>query len=146
MFGKSMVCIAAIGVLLSPRFIRSSCELTEPPSRVRIYFIAADEIVWDYAPTGQNDAMGRTFNQFENQYFVGSPTKPGRACKKAVFREYTDATFSKLQARPPDQQYLGILGPLIRAEVGDTIKVVFRNNASRPYSMHPHGVMYEKKS
>ncbi len=29
-----------------------------------------------------------------------------------------------------------MLGPVLRAEVGDTIKVVFKNNASRPYSMH----------
>jgi FtsP/CotA-like multicopper oxidase with cupredoxin domain len=38
------------------------------------------------------------------------------------------------------------LAPLIRAEVGDTVKVVFRNNASRPYSVHPHGVFYLKDS
>ena len=41
---------------------------------------------------------------------------------------------------------LGFLGPLIRAEVGDTIQVIFRNNAKRPYSMHPHGVFYNKDS
>ena len=40
----------------------------------------------------------------------------------------------------------GDLGPLIRAEVGDTIRIVFRNNATRPYSMHPHGVFYRKDS
>ena len=39
-------------------------------------------------------------------------------------------------------EHTGILGPTIRAEVGDTIKVVFRNTASVPYSMHPHGVRY----
>jgi hephaestin len=33
---------------------------------------------------------------------------------------------------------------VIRAEVGDTIKVVFRNNCSFPASVHPHGVFYEK--
>src|SRR5439155_10595149 len=31
--------------------------------------------------------------------------------------------------------YLGLLGPTLRAEVGDTIKVVFKNNASHAYSM-----------
>ena len=39
-----------------------------------------------------------------------------------------------------------MLGPMIRAEVGDTIKIVFRNNAAFPASMHPHGVFYEKSS
>jgi hephaestin len=41
---------------------------------------------------------------------------------------------------------LGVLGPVIRAEVGDTIKVVFKNNASFPFSIHPHGVFYQKNS
>ena len=35
---------------------------------------------------------------------------------------------------------------MIRAEVGDTIKVVFKNNVDFPTTMHPHGVFYEKGS
>jgi hephaestin len=35
---------------------------------------------------------------------------------------------------------------MIRAEVGDTIKVVFRNKTRVPLSMHPHGVFYNKDS
>lgn len=31
------------------------------------------------------------------------------------------------------------LGPIIRAEVGDVILVIFKNLASRPYCIHPHG-------
>ena len=34
----------------------------------------------------------------------------------------------------------------MRAEVGDTIRILFKNNATRPYSMHPHGVFYDKDS
>jgi FtsP/CotA-like multicopper oxidase with cupredoxin domain len=41
---------------------------------------------------------------------------------------------------------LGYLGPVLRAEVGDTIKVLFKNNARNPYSMHPHGVFYDKNN
>ena len=33
---------------------------------------------------------------------------------------------------------------MIKANVGDTIKVVFKNFASRPYSIHPRGVHYNK--
>jgi FtsP/CotA-like multicopper oxidase with cupredoxin domain len=65
---------------------------------------------------------------------------------KAIYREYTDATFSTLKKRGPDEQYLGLLGPVLRGAVGDTIKVIFKNNASHPYSMHPHGVLYQKNS
>lgn len=33
-------------------------------------------------------------------------------------------------------------GPVLRAEEKDTIRVVFKNKASRPYSIQPHGVQY----
>jgi FtsP/CotA-like multicopper oxidase with cupredoxin domain len=35
---------------------------------------------------------------------------------------------------------------VIRAAVGDTVKVVFRNNCHLPASVHPHGVFYQKAS
>ncbi|XP_016300187.1 hephaestin-like protein 1, partial [Sinocyclocheilus anshuiensis] len=34
--------------------------------------------------------------------------------------------------------------PIIRAEVGERIQVVFKNNARRPYSIHAHGVKTSK--
>ncbi|XP_016402715.1 hephaestin-like protein 1, partial [Sinocyclocheilus rhinocerous] len=34
--------------------------------------------------------------------------------------------------------------PIIRAEVGERIQVVFKNNARRPYSIHAHGVKASK--
>ncbi|ELK33464.1 Hephaestin [Myotis davidii] len=37
-----------------------------------------------------------------------------------------------------------LTGPVIRAEVGDTIQVIFYNRASQPFSIQPHGVFYEK--
>ncbi len=39
-----------------------------------------------------------------------------------------------------------MLGPAIHAEVGDTIQIFFKNNGTQSYSMHPHGVLYEKAS
>ena len=36
------------------------------------------------------------------------------------------------------------MGPFIRAEVGDTIKVTFLNKASRPYSIRIHDLLYDK--
>jgi FtsP/CotA-like multicopper oxidase with cupredoxin domain len=66
--------------------------------------------------------------------------------QKVLYREYTDSTFGTLKPRPPEWEHLGFLGPVIHAVVGDTIRVVFRNNGHRPFSMHPHGVFYEKSS
>jgi FtsP/CotA-like multicopper oxidase with cupredoxin domain len=66
--------------------------------------------------------------------------------KKAIYREYTDATFATLKPRPTEWAHLGFLGPLVRAEVGDTITIVFRNNAKFAAAVHPHGVFYAKNS
>ena len=116
------------------------------PGRTRTYYIAADEVIWDYTPSGKNQITGKDFDQFQSIFTKPAPTLIGSKSKKALYREYTDSSFSTLKVRPAEEMYLGFLGPVIRAEVGDTIKVVFRNNATRPYSVHPHGVFYEKAS
>lgn len=38
------------------------------------------------------------------------------------------------------------LGPVIKAEVGDTLLVTFANKADKVYSILPHGVIYDKAS
>nr|MDP9324200.1 multicopper oxidase domain-containing protein [Acidobacteriota bacterium] len=114
--------------------------------RTRTYYIAADEVIWDYTPSGKNQITGKDFDEFQSMFTKQGPTVIGSKSKKALYREYTDSSFSTLKVRLAEDMYLGFLGPVIRAEVGDTIKVVFRNNATRPYSVHPHGVFYEKAS
>ena len=61
--------------------------------------------------------------------------------KKVLYRGYTDGTFTQ---EIPHPGHLGVLGPIIRAEVGDTIKVHFKNLATRPFTVHPHGIFYNK--
>lgn len=78
--------------------------------------------------------------------FETGPNRIGGTYKKARFRPYTDATFEEPIERPADEEYLGVLGPIIRAEVGDTIRITFRNDASFPYSMTSHGLWYDKAS
>ena len=41
---------------------------------------------------------------------------------------------------------MGVLGPPIRAEVGDSVVVVFKNNSHMPLSFHVHGLRYLKTS
>lgn len=134
------------GVLLLIATIGAGVAATTQSNggKVRTYYIAADEVIWNYAPSGKNQMMNMPYNKVERAYAVRGPHIIGPKYWKAVYREYTDGTFRHLKPRPANQQYLGILGPIIHAEVGDTIKVVFKNNASHPYSMHPHGVFYTK--
>ena len=61
--------------------------------------------------------------------------------KKVLYREYTDGTFTQEKVHP---HHLGLLGPIIKGEVGDTIKVHFKNKANRAFTVHSHGVFYDK--
>ena len=110
----------------------ASAQAYQPTTR--IYYIAAENVVWDYAPAGM-DPM--THDPIPSPW--GDQTK----YNKTRFIEYTDATFT---AKKPQPAWLGILGPVIRGVEGDTIKVVFYNKASKPYSMHPHGLLYDKNN
>jgi hypothetical protein len=112
----------------------------------RTYYIAADEVTWNYAPSGINQITNAPFDDFQAYWTVAGPHKLGTTVKKAIYREYTDETFSNLKPRSDKWKHLGVLGPLIRAEVGDTIRVVFKNNTAYPTSVHPHGVFYGKDS
>lgn len=138
--------------ITSARAATSKKGANTPPGHTRTYYIAADEVSWDYVPGGMDGIAGKPFKSVG--LFLGG-VKPGdppveRAVPtsyvKVLYREYTDGTFHTLKPRPPEWQHLGFLGPLIRAEVGDTIHVVFRNHGDHPYSMHPHGVFYNKDS
>lgn len=83
------------------------------------------------------------FNSKASTFLQPGKDRVGSTYKKAVFKQYTDSTYTTEILKPG---WLGFLGPLIRAEVGDTIKVHLKNFASRPYTIHPHGVFYEKGS
>ncbi|MGB9071858.1 MAG: multicopper oxidase domain-containing protein [Terriglobales bacterium] len=137
-----LVCLSATCVVRSA--VASSPSKLAP--KVRTYYVAADEVDWDYAPDGVNKMMGMKFDGYAATFMQRGPHSIGKVYRKAIYREYTDATFTRLKPRVAEWEHLGILGPVLRAEVGDTIRVVFKNNATEPYSMHPHGVFYEKAS
>jgi len=121
-------------------------QSAKPQGQVRTYYIAADEIDWEYAPSRIDQITGEKFHFQDVPDSKGMLDANSTMYRKAVFRQYTDATFRTLKPRMEAWEHLGILGPLIRAEVGDTIRIIFKNNASRAYSIYPHGVFYKKDS
>lgn len=127
-------------------FAASGAAAKTSTGATRTYYIAAEEIDWDYVPDGKDMMMTADFDRYARVFTSPAANRIGCTYRKAVFREYTDDTFRTLKPRPPELAHMGLLGPVIRAEVGDTIKVVFRNNASFPFSLHPHGVAYSRDS
>jgi len=118
---------------------------TVPPV-TRTYYIAADEVEWNYAPSGINKFTGQPFEGDAVTFTEHGANRIGTTYRKSLYREYTDGTFAQLKPRTAAWEHLGALGPVIHAAVGDTIKVVFRNNTVFPASVHPHGVFYNKDS
>src|SRR5436305_1589834 len=139
----SVVTWAAAGPATS-QSIAASTSGVGVEAQARTYYIAADEVVWDYAPAGTDLITGKPFGDRENTYVQSGPGRIGSKYLKCLYRGYTDGSFDTLQPRPASEAYLGYLGPVIRAQVGDTIKVVFRNRCQFPTSIHPHGVLYDK--
>uniref|UniRef100_A0A8D2EHH4 Ceruloplasmin n=1 Tax=Theropithecus gelada TaxID=9565 RepID=A0A8D2EHH4_THEGE len=123
---------------------KPSTEAFVTGTHVIHYYIAAKESLWNYAPSGIDFLTKKNLTAAGSKsqlFFERSPTRIGGTYKKLVYREYTDASFQTQKAR---EEHLGILGPVIKAEVGQTIKITFYNNASLPLSIQPHGLLYNK--
>lgn len=81
--------------------------------------------------------------RFAKVYATRGANRIGRVYKKAIFRQFTDDTYSR---EIPKAAWLGFLGPVLKAEEEDVFIIHLKNFASRPYSVHPHGVFYDKDS
>jgi hypothetical protein len=123
-----------------------AAQPTLPGGRVRTYYIAAEKVAWNYAPRGRNMITGKRFGPVEDTYGKRGRGRIGSTYLKSLYRQYTDATFRHRAPVRPRWRHLGFLGPVIQAEVGDTIVVRFKNNTPFPASMHAHGVRYAKDS
>lgn len=106
--------------------------------KTRNYYIQAETVRWNYAP---------------EENLIYCLDTPGPPCalpdvwtdpiwKKVRYIEYTDETFSEPVPQP---EHLGIMGPIIRAEVGDKVVVHFRNHSRLgSFGIHPHLFRYDK--
>uniref|UniRef100_G1LWZ3 Ceruloplasmin n=1 Tax=Ailuropoda melanoleuca TaxID=9646 RepID=G1LWZ3_AILME len=116
---------------------------------VRHYYIAAEEIIWNYAPSGIDIFTKESLTapgSASEVFFKQGTTRIGGSYKKLVYREYTDASFTNRKKRGPEEEHLGLLGPVIWAEVGDTIRVTFHNKGAYPLSIEPIGVRVSKNN
>ncbi|MBS1881291.1 MAG: multicopper oxidase domain-containing protein, partial [Actinobacteria bacterium] len=92
-------------------------------SAVREYWIAAEPMDWNIVPTHRDQMMAERVKEGKTKF------------KAYGYRPYSPGFKSPLApARVP--------GPLLEAEVGDTVVVHFRNRTGAPVTMHPHGIFY----
>jgi FtsP/CotA-like multicopper oxidase with cupredoxin domain len=134
-----------VGLLLAALLPILPARAADAPGKTRTYFIAAEDTFWNYAPAGNVLAGMMPGGDADADVWLkrGLNGEPP-VFKKAVYREYTDATFKTRKPRTPEWEHLGLLGPVIRAEVGDHIEVTLKNTTLFPVTLHPHGVFYDK--
>jgi FtsP/CotA-like multicopper oxidase with cupredoxin domain len=123
-----LVLLAALGLVLL---------LAGPaPAATREYWIAAVPVAWNVVPNQRNAIEGEEHPPDRTQLTT------------IAFRAYTRGFRSPVRDGRTTQQH-GLIGPLIRARVGDRLIVHFRNldlHFRRPHSMHFHGVHYRFNS
>jgi manganese oxidase len=147
--------LAAAGVLALGAFGIYHTAFAGNPSggRTLDYWIAAVPVVWNIAPNG-HDALGMGMT-------MGTGTQTGMdmtamfqpaqtVVRTVVYRRYSANWGKPLpNAAPSSADGLLIPGPLIRARVGDHLRIHFKNMDTlrhAPHSMHFHGVHYEPNS
>lgn len=103
-------------------------------STVRQFYIAAEEETWDYTPLHWNNYLNESL-ETSARFLLHTDTRIGSLYQKAFYRQYTDDTFT---VPIPHDSSLGILGPILRAEAGDKIRITFLNRARYTHSLFPH--------
>lgn len=109
-----------------------------------VTYIGIDTVDWDYDPIQADGLTGTVLTPAQQLYVYNAPDRIGSKYEKILYREYADGSFSRLKPRPPEWVHLGLLGPVLRGEVGDVLRIVVRNDSASPHGLHPHGVFYSK--
>ncbi|XSG85070.1 MAG: hypothetical protein ACPW60_15285 [Methylohalobius sp. ZOD2] len=118
-----------------------ACLFTLPvagQAQVREYYLAAEEVIWNFAPIRQH--LVHCYPEAE-PCAIPEPWTDSHSFPVTRFIQYTDADFQTPVTQP---ECLGILGPILRAEVGDVIRVHFCNHFNRPIGLHPRDLRYTK--
>ncbi|GEM_PF-6173959 len=70
---------------------------TKYQGQIRTYYIAADEINWNYAPTGMNMITGTILSDdpVASVYTINGKDRIGSTYLKCLYREYLDDRFNK---------------------------------------------------
>ncbi|HTI13068.1 MAG TPA: multicopper oxidase domain-containing protein [Dictyobacter sp.] len=112
----------------------TAVNLTEKAGgTLREYWIQADAFLHNLMPTGVDDMTNTKYPANQSSYWA------------LGYRAYTENWGKLLPGDDNIGPNTGIPGPTFRAEVGDTIRVHFRNNDTYykfPHSMHAHGLQY----
>jgi len=126
--------LAVTAIAVAALEIAAPASNARSTGQVREYWVAAVPEVWHVVPNERDAIMAQTFDPAKTTF------------QTVVYRQYTRDWAKPI---PNEEGDRGIQGPLLHAQVGDTILVHFENLDTvfnRPHSMHFHGVHYQPGS
>jgi manganese oxidase len=131
----AMACVLALGAVL---LVASATAAVEPSGPTIDVWVAAVPMQWNIVPNGRDGMMGTAVSPAES------------VLSTVVYRRYSPGWRKPLENAPRSSaDGLAIPGPLIKARVGDHLRIHFKNMDTlrhEPHSMHFHGVTYAPAS
>jgi manganese oxidase len=131
----AMACVLALGAVL---LVASATAAAEPSGPTIDVWVAAVPMQWNIVPNGRDGMMGTAVSPAES------------VLSTVVYRRYSPGWRKPLENAPRSSaDGLAIPGPLIKARVGDHLRIHFKNMDTlrhEPHSMHFHGVTYAPAS
>jgi len=127
-------CVLALGVVF---LVGTAFGSTGRRGRTIDYWVAAVPVSWNVAPNGRDAITGDEIPPSES------------VISTVVYRLYSPQWRKPEPNAPPGSADGLIPGPLLRARVGDHLRIHFKNMDTlrqAPHSMHFHGVHYEPSS
>jgi len=80
----------------------------ESTGTLRQYFIFAEEVEWNYAPHNMDHMTGKPFDKATVTWVEKGKDRVGQVYRKAIYLEYTDATFQTLKPSATIRQFRSI--------------------------------------
>ncbi|NXT84925.1 HPHL1 protein, partial [Zapornia atra] len=108
---------------------RNNTRAQQQQGAMRLYYIAAEEVEWDYASNKSSAPKIYNISSFEERLSLTREWIPFQN-----LRGFQALLMWKMRNTN------AYCRPLLHAEVGDSVLIVFKNKASRPYSISAHGI------
>jgi FtsP/CotA-like multicopper oxidase with cupredoxin domain len=124
----TLVAIATAAVL---------CAAPSASAAVRHYWVAATPVTWNAVPNGRDAITGARYDPAQTVFGT------------VVYRRYTRKWGRPVHNNPGDGNQDLVPGPLLRARVGDRVRIHFKNldtTFGHAHSMHFHGARYKPSS
>ncbi|NXP13484.1 HPHL1 protein, partial [Thinocorus orbignyianus] len=119
---------------------RNTTRAQQQRGAMRIYYIAAEEVEWDYASNKSSAPKMYNISSYEERCRRENTFLALSLCWESIQPCTVHSGRRVRKTALITDIFCFNLGPLLHAEVGDSVLIVFKNKASRPYSISAHGI------